>query len=216
MPTYGDIRTTFKDRLKRRDCTDALADGFISDGIKRIQRNIAVPAGEKSVVVTLADDNYFTNGFLAIPSDFIRLKDLTYTCTNSGLHSVLRRAPLAEVLGAIDCGVPGNVIKFCRQLAGWVLGPQPLAGDTVRIDYYSEYASVTQPADESVLLDIADDLVIYAALAYACDHWNDKRGQMFEQRFTQVLSDIQGQSDADELSGDTAVAQAFYFPPDHL
>ena|SRR5271166_1033063 len=214
---YIDIQNTFLDRFKRRDCTTAQTQGFIQDAIKRIQRILKVPGNEKQIAIVLNSSNYFNFGGLQIPGDFLRIKDITYISAISGIHQVLKRAPIAEVYGAIDYGVTGIVLKYARVVNLWVFGSLPLAGDTVLVNYFSEWQpSLVNNTDDNLLIDIADDLVVYGALSYACDHWADKRGPMFEQRFLQIISDIQMQGDVDETSGDAAVGQTFYYPPDHL
>lgn len=213
MPTYGATRTKFLDRLKRRDCTTTLADGFLQDAFKRIQRVLRIPAGEKSVVVEIDDATYLTAGSLPIPSDYLQIKDIVLT-NSAGFKRTLKRRPLEEVNSLVDYGAEGTTWAYARRGAAWVLGPAPLEGDSVRIDYYSEYESAEVEADETILLDIADDLILYGALSYAADHWIDKRGPLFEQRFTQILSDLQEQADEDELAGNAQVRQAFTYPSD--
>jgi hypothetical protein len=213
MATYGEIRTKFLARLNRRDCTSALADGFLADAIKRIQRVLRTPANEESLQVTISAATYLTLGRLPIPDDYLRLKDLTLT-NSAGKTVVLRRKPLEEVLREIDFGVQGTSTIFARQGGSWLVAPRPLTNDVIRIDYWSEYTAVSADTDDTLILDIADDLIIFGALSYACDHYYDKRGPLFEQRFTQILSDIQAQGDDDELGADACVAQAFDYPSD--
>ena len=216
MPTYGETRTKFLRLLKRRDCSDALADDFLADSVSRIQRVLRIPAGEKAVEVTVADVTYLDDENLPIPSDYLKLKDLTITNSEGGDRRTLVRKPLAEVQHYAEWGAQGCTKFYARRGATWIVGPLPLAGDVIRVDYYSEYESFDTDATETILLDIADDLVIYGALSYACDNFTDKRGPAFEGRFTQILSDLQAQADDDELSGNSAVQQGFSYPEDVL
>jgi hypothetical protein len=213
--SYDTLRTDFLTMLNRRDCTNAMADSFIDRSIKRIQRTPKIPAQEKSITITINDDVYLTNGYLIIPTDYLSLKDITYI-NSAGEPTVLRKAPLDEVQRAVFYGVQGAVTTYVRIGRTWVFGAAPITGDSVRIDYYSEYSAVSQPTDDNILLDIAEDAVLYGALSYAGDRWNDKRTGGWEQRFVQIISDLQGQADDDDESGNAAVGQAFYYPPDHL
>jgi hypothetical protein len=213
MATYGDIRTKFLARLNRRDCTTALADGFLDDAIQRVQRLLRVPAGEKGISVALDNDSYFTDGGLAIPSDFLRIKDIIYT-NSAGFHTTLIRRPLDEVNALVDFGTQGTTWAYARENALWVFGPSPLSGETIRVDYYSEFAGITSDSDETILLAIASDLILYGALSYAADHWMDKRREAFEGRFTQILADLQAQADDDELQGNPEVRPAYPYPSD--
>lgn len=209
MPTYAEVRTKFKDRLRRRDCTDTLADGFLQDAIRRVQRKLRIPAGEKSVEVEIADATYLTLGRLAIPSDYLRLKAITWS--NGTASRVLKRRDLTTVLYEVENGVDGTSWCFTRQGSSWVIGPTPLDEDTVRIDYWSEYADASEDADETILLDIAEDLVVFGALAYACIHFVDKRAGDFEMIFQSTLADLQMQGDDDELM-EAVVAPGFTYP----
>lgn len=212
MATYGEVRTKFKARLRRRDCDDALADGFLQDAIRRIQRILRIPAMEKSAVVTISAITY-PNG-LPIPSDYLKLKDLTRTAGNL-IPRVLERRSLAQVLRVAAYDTNGYSLYYARQGSQWALAPAPIAGEIIRIDYWAEFPPQAGVNDTMILSNIAEDLMIFGALSYGCDHFNDKRGDKFEQRFTQILSDTQAQADDDELSGDAVVAPAFAWPVDH-
>lgn len=210
---YGDIRTTFKSRLNRRDCTDALADGFISDALKRIQRVLRTPLSETYEQITISAANYLTAGAMDIPFDYLGIKNIVHS-NSAGLHTTLKRQPLEIVQRAVDYGAQGCCTIYARRNDTLIFGPLPLAGDVIRIDYYQEFADVTGDSQTQALYDVADDLIIYGALSYAATHWSDKRKQAFEELFLQIVSDIQEQADRDELAGDACVSQAFSYPSD--
>lgn len=214
MTTYADVRTKFIERLRRRDCTNSLADGFISDAIKRVQRKLRVPAGERAVSVEIDDDSYSAYG-LAIPSDLLKLRDITLTRAD-GVKVVLKRKPLSIVEREVAYGTEGTTWCFCRRGAYFVLGPDPLGGETVRVDYWSEFETADEDTDETILFDVAEDLIVFGALAYACEHFVDKRGQAFEARFQEIMFDLQMQGDDDELSGGAAVEMGFKYADDGL
>ena len=206
MSTYADCKTDFLNILNRRDCSDALADTYLQQSIQRIQRLPRIPAMEKSVEVTLDDVTYFTDRRLAIPNDYLKLKDLI---VNDEI--VMSRRDLRMVLG-LAANSTGTPIYFAREGAAWALAPTPQDPTVVRIDYYAEFSATVAPGDISTLTIIAKDLVVYGALSYACDRWNDKRGEKFEGRFTQIINDIQGMADDDELTGGACVSLAYEYP----
>jgi len=206
MSTYADCKTDFLSILNRRDCTDPLADTYLQQSIQRIQRIPRIPAMEKSVEVTLDDDTYFTDKRLAIPSDYLKLKDIIVNG-----EVVMSRRDLRTVLG-LAANSTGTPIYFAREGGAWAFAPTPQDVTVIRIDYYAEFADTVNPADVSALTLVAKDLVVYGALSYACDRWNDKRGDRFEQRFTQIVGDIQAMADDDELTGGAQVAPAYEYP----
>lgn len=209
--TYGDVRTKFISRMNRRDMTTDMADGFLQDAIKRIQRTLRIPAMEASVSLPV-DSTYTSNGGFLIPNDYIKLRRISWNDT-----SFLQREDESRVLPAsADTGIPQI---FCRRGSVWVLGPTPdqntaTAASVVRVDYWAEFPQMLVTTDETILTDIADDLMTYGALSYACDHFSDKRGDKFEARYLQIAGDIEGQADDDELSGGAAVQPAHEYDDD--
>lgn len=218
MSTYGDVRTQFIARLNRRDLDTTMADGFLQDAIRRIQRNLRVPAMEKSVTVNV-DSTYIANGGIPIPSDYLQMRQMT---VNDDFELQKEDVSLVIPRARHEKGLP---TVFARRGGTWVLAPFPDSPVTdpntglttfnvVRIDYYAEFPPMVQPTDETVLTDIASDLLIYGALSYGCDHFNDKRGDKFESRYDQILSDIEGMGDEDETSGSAAVQPAYFYSDD--
>jgi hypothetical protein len=150
---------------------------------------------------------------LVIPSDLLELIDLNVDSDASGLIDYpLQRVQLKEAMTRaqyIDCPK-----VFARRGGYWVLGPQPAVGSVVEIVYYAEFAPLLNPTDTNTISRIAWDAVIYGALAAACDYYNDERGQLFEARYKQIGSDLQGMADGDELTADAAVRPALLMSND--
>ena len=210
--TYGDVRTKFISRMNRRDLDTSTADGFLQDTITRIQRGLRVPAMEKAVVYNI-DSTYATNGGLFIPSDFLQMRRMAYDDKYA-----LRKEDESIVLPTAY-GASGMPEMYCRRGGLWFLAPTPEVADTapydtIRVDYWAEFSAMIQTTDETVLTDIASDLMVFGALSYACDHFNDKRGDKFEARFLQIVNDLQGMADEDELVGGAAVQPAVFFSDD--
>lgn len=207
--TYAQVRTKFLARLNRRDCTTALADGFIEDALTRIQRIPRLPLMEKSVTVTIDDADYVDNGNrFSIPTDFIKIKAITV----DGKYTLSKRA-LGFVLMLADTST-APPLWYAREGGTWVFAPTPDSDDTsIRIDYYGELATFASDADTALIADVAEDLIVFGALSYAAEHWSDKRADRFEQRFTQIISDLQAMADEDELS-DAVVSPALLYPND--
>ena len=69
---------------------------------------------------------------------------------------------------------------------------------------------MTADSDENKLAQIAPDLIIYSALTYAADYYLDERAQLFEQKYQAFLSEIQEQSNDQELNGGTQAIRPMY------
>lgn len=198
---YSDIQTEFLARLNRRDCSATLGKYFIQDGIKRIQRDLRVPAMEKGIVATIG--NIFSGG-LDVPGDLLQL--ITITSEDTGKE--LTRRDLETVLKHQKWDAQGYAKIFCRRGSQYLLAPLCNQGDMIRIDYYAAFAPLVNDADTNVLTDIADDLIILAALVEGCSHFSDKRKDDFDTNYKDRLDALNGQAVNDELTGNAKVAPA--------
>ena len=207
---YGDLRTKFLSRLRRRDCSNTLADGFLEDSVTRIQRNLTNPAMEKVVTYTLDANAYSTNGYLVLPSDFLRMKELSVQLAD-GTWRKLDLRPLAEVSAGI--GLIDYPRIYAREASHLILAPFPLDGLKLKMLYYAEFDDLSDVNDETILSITASDLIMFGALSYAADHFEDKRAERFEGRYQQIFDDIQNMAYAEDLTGATMSA-AFSYPSD--
>jgi hypothetical protein len=207
--TLAELTAQFTGLMNRRDLSanSTLVTNFINQAIMRIQRELRCPAMEKSVLVTIADPY---NG-LVIPSDLIEL--ISIIPQNSTFARRLKRVRLEKALNYATFSTDCPEI-FARQGGVYVLGPSPAIGDVIRVDYYAELAPLVNPTDTNVISIIAWDLIVYAALVAACEFFKDSRMQAFEQRYQQIISDIQDQADLDELESVTEVQPCWSYPDD--
>lgn len=204
---YSDIQTEFLARLNRRDCTPTLGKYFVQNGIKRIQRELRIPAMEKGIVATIG--NIFSGG-LDVPGDLIQL----ITITSEDCGSELDRVDLEKVLKTQKYAAQDHAKMYCRRGSQYLLAPICNQGDTIRIDYFAAFAPLVNDADTNVLTDIADDLIILAALVEGCTHFNDKRKDGFETDYAGRRDELNGQALKDELTGNAKVSAALNFSLD--
>lgn len=199
--TKGEVRNLFIGILNNRKLTPTLADMFLDEGIRRCQIELRCPAMEKGVEVTIGAD---FDG-LYIPSDYLELVRL-----QNGEGKKLTKKSLDYVR---DYDSPGTPQFYSRQVNKWVLGPIPVEGDKVRVDYYAEFDGLVEDTDDNLLTIIAPTLPVYAALSLAADYFSDDRAQRFEARYLQILGQLNDQADTDEVT-DASVEQAFEYPDD--
>src|SRR5262249_33922198 len=125
----SDLTTQFTGLMNRRDlaANTTLVTNFINQGLMRIQRELRVPAMEKTVLVTLGSPY---NG-LVIPNDLIEL--ISIIPQSSSVQKRIDKVDLTRAMGAaLQNGTPE---VYARQGGAWVLGPSPSPGDVIRIDY---------------------------------------------------------------------------------
>lgn len=211
MATRAELRTKFLSRLRRRDCTSALADDFIDDAVRRIQRGLINPGMEKSVEYEI-DDTTYANGRLSLPSDFLRMREVSVTLAD-GTKRALDRKSLSEVQVEATTDYLAYPTKFARQAQWLVFAPYPLDATVITLDYYGEFDDMDADADETILSSMAPDLVVFGALSYAADHFEDKRAERFEARYMQIATDLNDMAQADELTN-ASVSMAYSYPTD--
>src|SRR6187455_2195525 len=128
--TRSELTTQFTGLMNRRDLTanTALVSTFIDQAIQRVQRELRVPAMEKTVEITIPADY---DG-LEIPNDLIELISITPTAT-----SVRLRKKSIDVVkqAALTTGCP---TMYARDGASWILGPAPIEDDVISVKYYAE------------------------------------------------------------------------------
>lgn len=204
MSTYGDVKTEFKALLNRRDATPTQITTFLQNSIRRIQRNLRVPAMERGMNVTVEE------GFTAIsiPSDYLEIIRIT-----NSAGTELDRRDISTVM-AVGAQGPGRPRIYTRRGPTLLLAPPPAEGDTVRIDYYAELTPLEADEDENLLTLVASDLIVYGALTYACRHFHDKRLADFEAIYAELFASLTDQADRDELAGGAVVSAAHFYPSD--
>ena len=201
------MKAQFTGLLNRRDLTPALTTIFFDQSISRCQRDLRIPAMEKSVTATIG--NLYTSG-LDVPGDLLQLISISDV---KAARELSRRA-LPEVLNAIKYETVGNSRIFARRVSKFLLGPAPITGDVLRMDYYATFTPLVADGDSNILSDVAPDLIIYGALTYAATYYLDKRLAEFEARFSQIHNALDEQALRDELTGGAQVSPASNYPED--
>lgn len=205
--TYGEIRTQFLNVLNRSDCTNALADTFITQGIQRSQRLLRLTSQEAIDNVTVGAS--FEG--IDIPSDFIQPLAV-YIQEEQDTDRKLRRVSLAQFLETPTTG--GKPTVWTKDGAQIKVRPAPALNDVLKLLYLSEFESFTGDSDETTLSVVAPQLFIYGGLVFAADYFLDERSTYWEDRYLKIVAELQGQSDDEELSGGAVVQPAYSFPYD--
>lgn len=198
---YGQIRTQFKALLNRSDCTDALADTFISQGISRSQRLLRIKDQEKTLATTMTSPTTT----VTVPTDLIE----TITLDVDGRYLTFLTPQRFKELDYTFAGVPeywtriGNTISF---------KPEPSDGQVITLYYYGAFAPFVSDATETALAASAPELFIYGGLVYASDYFLDDRKGAFEERYQAIATELQNQTTG--LEGGVQVSPAYSYGDD--
>lgn len=214
--TLAELRSQFLGLMNRTDLTNltpTLAGVFINQALMRLQRELRVPFMEKIIEYTVPG-SYAAGTGLAIPSDLLELIDINVDADGDGnMDYPLQRVQLKEAMVRSEITDVPEV--FGRKGGNWIIGPAPAEGRILEIIYYAEFAPLVQDTDTNAISTVGWDAVVYGALSFACDYYNDDRAGAFEARYKQITEMLQEQADGDELTGDAAVRPALLFNNDY-
>lgn len=205
---YAAIRNQFLQILNRSDCTTALADDFIEQGIQRSQRLLSLTSQER--IDNVAVGAVFTG--IDIPSDFIRPVAVYMQDQGDGSDRKLRRVSLAQFLETPATG--GRPLVWVKDGVQIKVRPAPAQGDTLKLLYQGEFETFTDDSTETTLSAISPQLFIYGGLVFAAPFFLDDRAQQFEVIYQNTVAELQAQSDMEELSGGAVIQPAYSFPYD--
>ena len=212
--TLAELTAQFQALMNRKDLSSnaALSSTFLTQAILRIQRELRAPLQEATILYTIPN-TYVPSVGLAIPNDLLELISI-----NVGVNQEyeLQRGQFGLVKDMAVNGNIGNPLKFTRLGGNWILGPAPLFGDVIMIQYYASFPALVNPTDTNVLTIVAWDAPLYAALSAACDFYNDERVDKFEKRYNQILQNLQNMADGDELTADAAMSPVYAWPDDGI
>jgi hypothetical protein len=180
------IRTKLKAILNRNDCTDDLANDFITMAQTRLERVLRVPGMEK-ITITTGNGSDIPTQSLVIPSDFLSLKFLY-----SG-QTLMENKDLGHFLRIPQAATGRDPQYYARVGASLLVKPTVPEGQVVTMVYYASQPSLLVDTDTNFFTTVAADLLIYGALSYAADYFVDDRVTSFEGRYGQLYNDLDEQ-----------------------
>jgi hypothetical protein len=216
MATYAELKQDVIDLINRTDCTDTLAGTFVNQAQRKISRTLRVPSLENKLAVTAGTTSAATydaaKGEITIPSDFL---EMVYIYTDK---AVLQRTPL-RVFIELDkkvagTGAPKYYTRVQNKLA---LKPVPTTGTVVNLVYYSDPVDMSANSDTNSFSAICPDLMVYGALLYACDYFNDNRKAVFEATYNTIYAELVALVEAtDQATADSSVQPSYSYTEDLL
>lgn len=215
MPIWSDVRTNFKAIVNRTDLNsnDTLADLFLSDAVRQIERRLRTPMQEKVLVHAVsgadldADDDkledssglyYRGREVITIPNDYLKMKTAVYA----------NDPPLTKVTldqfqrCARTDGTPKYITRYYNR---FMIDGNPSDTEFVEIVYWAEFPTIGD-SESNNLTASADDLLVKGALSEAGTYFKHEKKEIWEKMFDKELSAVQGLADEDEIGGQMAVS----------
>lgn len=210
MTTLNDAITSLTAILLRNDMTQAQAINFIQMSQTRIERTLRTPGQENMGTITGNDSA--PTGSIVLPADFLALK-LLYTQGSWGGMDLMEYKDTAGFFKAQNrsMGTSNGVSPkyYTRVGSSYLITPPLPAGQEIYMNYYAAQPQLVSPTDSNFFTISAQDLLVYGALSFAGDFFVDDRVGSFEQRFAQLMGDIETQARETDMSqSDMAIAPA--------
>lgn len=180
---FGDLKASIEATLNRSDNTPALTTSFVDKGIRLIQRRARLPFMEQAVVVDVGED--FAG--IDIPPDFLGMIVLHHADHPRPLEAVGRPA-----FGRVSTAAPPLV--YTRDRGNFLVAGRPRPGSTFHYSYHADAAGLAADEDTNGLLAAMPDLVEWAALIFAAEHFEDPRGDRWNARYEATMADIETQN----------------------
>jgi len=176
--TYSDLKTAIGNRLD--EDVSSYVDDWIDLGEDRIARDVQTEGMETALSVTIA------SGVAAIPSDFLSLKTAFIDGTPV---TNLNPRPLDWLLMNYPTrSSSGKPRYIARNGSNWEFGPYPDSTYTVLGTYYKRLAALSTSNESGWLVTDAPNLIFYAALIEAADHYVDPdRRTAWEARYNEEV-----------------------------
>lgn len=207
----ADLRAEFLHELNRKDCTDALADGYIAKALRRIQRELRLPCMECGMVFEATTEALAS---VLIPNDLIALIDVFVPTGASDGGGVADDGEFPLVgtsyRGLQQFPLTGPVCGYARLTNRlYFRGVVPL-GSYVKLVYYGTEPALVDDTTETPIMAAAPELVRYAALAYAGIVYEKPQTADWESAYqsTKEAVDLQAR-DLDTMGGPMVIAPAY-------
>ena len=194
------MRTQALALLNRSDATDDLMKTFMQLGLQRCQRELRLPHQERLLVI---DTSSSTVSEVLVPDDW--METIAFTWELNGEGDEIDYADFGDYV-RLKQRTYGRPTYYTRSFDRYKIADPIPQGAVAEFYYYGDEAPLSNDLDSSTLSTIAPDLIIYAALTYAADHFTDDRSTAWEQKWQFFREQLQSQaSEGENSNGSNAV-----------
>ena len=191
---FGTLKTQVLSWMNRSDLSNVVGD-FINIANDKASRVLRIPANETFSTIALD-----VNDKIAIPSDYIEAKALTYA--SGGTSYSLSRKDYREVLerNSREQGLPQ---WFGREATNFILAPSPQGITEVDLYYWSFFPSLVNDIDTNYLVTNASDALLYGAISEGSLYLKkEEDAAIWQAKFNASLQELQtALEDQSEFSG---------------
>ena len=190
------IRNSLKQWSQRRNIPDEVLNDFIELALSKANRALRIPPLE-----AVSSIPFDTNGYLALPSNFIEVKQLRVTLNDKNI--ILERKHIDEV-DYLAGRLEGDPCYFGR--FGNYFRVAPYDSSITDATLYYWYAIPPMPDDTTTnwFTQYAPEVLLYGALQELADYTKDgERSAQWAAKFNEAISILQAMEDRAAWSGST-------------
>ena len=193
LATYADLLTQTANFLHRSDLTANIPD-FVVLAESKINKGLRIREMETTTASTMA------SGVIAVPANYVALKDAYLSSVSP--YGNLTRKTAAYILAKYPYRVADKQpIYIGRQGSNFIFGPYPDSNYTVTLIYYNRLAALSSAVN--TVFTAYPGLWLFGTLAESAPFIkDDKRVQLWQLKFKELLDAVQDESDDEYLSGD--------------
>lgn len=209
--SYNAMKADFQNILDRDDCSDALADTFLRQGMSRIQRTCRLPSMERAQLITPQSVPMLQ---LPVPPDLIQVIDLLVPreADAEGRLRALKKASYRRLMEYSSNDLPRVYAR--SQTLFYVRGAVPV-GVTLQFLYYGNFSPFANGDADNELSASTPDLAVYSALSYAGDHFEHPSTAQWEARYQAIKAEVdQMAADLENEGGVNQMEPIFAFQDD--
>lgn len=191
ISSYAELQTAVGNWLHDDALTSIIPD-FITLAEKRIERELRCRENEAALSIVIE------GGVGAIPADYV---DLKYAYIDLTPLRVLERTTARKIYeqypNRSTSGIPSMIAS---DNGNFIFGCYPAGDYTLAGTYYKRLTGVA--TSWNAIATLSPDLYLFASLAEAADYTNDDAQlNKWNAKYQKVLSDINGQEQAEKGSG---------------
>ena len=195
------LRAKIAEYMHRTDMSDALIDGFISDGMSRISLELRATWAEATEAPVAGSD-----GWYPLPTDYASMR-VAYWFEDPAL---IELKPSSSIESARWVGNYGTPLGYRVVNQNVVLSPAGNSEQKLILDYFARPAFLTVADDTNYVTDYYPRLALYAALIEG-SIWEDNQANTA--KYNQLYADaiMQANEQADKARyGAAPVASSNY------
>lgn len=194
LTNYNDLKTTVANYLGRTDLTSQIPD-FISLAELRLSRDLRTRKLLKSVTTTMTGGD----STVALPSDFLELRDLYIDATPRITVSYLSPSAFSRDARTTDSGRPVFYTVLGQEFD---FAPIPDTNYTLELLYYFKPVAMSNSVASNEFLANYPDALLYASLGEAEPYlMNDARINTWAAMYDRAVARINGSDENSEYAG---------------